>query len=208
MTRTRHRALRLAFASLLATALAAQLAIGLSRPGLTVVRFFSYFTVLSNTSAVVMLTLLAARPRRDESTRFAIFRGAVTVYMGVTGIVYAAILAPGAGDVGLTEPWVDWVLHVIGPVAVAVDWVVSRPPVTIPTAALPIWLVFPAAYLGYTLIRGPIVDWYPYPILDPHESDGYGEVVLWSVVVLVVIVALGALHCWWANRETTGARTT
>jgi len=31
-----------------------------------------------------------------------------------------------------------------------------------------IFLVYPVAYGAYSLIRGPIVDWYPYPFLDPQ----------------------------------------
>ena len=28
------------------------------------------------------------------------------------------------------------------------------------------WLVYPALYGAYTLIRGPVADWYPYPFID------------------------------------------
>ncbi|MGD2103279.1 MAG: Pr6Pr family membrane protein [Acidimicrobiia bacterium] len=207
MSPTTLRALRLALASLLVTALVAQLAIGLSRSDLTVVRFFSFFTVLSNTAAVVMLTLLALRPRRDESAGFAVFRGAVTVYMSVTGLVYALILYPTLADVAVPEPWIDWSIHVIGPLALALDWLFNAPKAGLGWSAIGWWLIFPAVYLVYSLVRGPIVDWYPYPFLDPDEQGGYGSVAMWSVVVLVVIVALSAFYRWWASREPTGTAT-
>lgn len=202
MSETTHRAVRLALASLLAVALAAQLLIGLSRSeGLTVVRFFSFFTVLSNGAAVVMLVMLAARPERDSSSGFALFRGAVTVYMSVTGLVYALILAPNLADVAVPEPWIDWAIHVIGPIAIAVDWILHPPPNRPPGNALWVWLVFPTLYLVYSLVRGPIVEWYPYPFLDPAESGGYGGVALWSGVVLVTVLAFGYLYHWWAIRQ-------
>lgn len=207
MSRTTHRALRLALASLIATALLAQLAISLSRSDLTLVRFFSFFTVLSNTSAVVMLTLLAARPGRDDTARFASFRGAVTLYMTVTFVVYAVVLAPNAVDVGLTEPWIDWTLHIVGPLAIVADWIASPPMTRLRTATVPIWLVFPAVYLVYTLIRGPIVDWYPYPILDPSEGNGYATVAMWSGVIVVVVVGFGLLYLWWSNRRVMETRS-
>lgn len=199
MSETTHRAVRLALASLLAVALVAQLAVGMSRSGLTVVNFFSFFTVLSNTSAVVLLVLLAARPDRDASTRFAVFRGAVTVYMSVTGLVYALLLAPIAADVGVAEPWIDWSIHVIGPIAILADWIFDPPPSRLARNSIWAWLVFPAVYLVYSLVRGPVADWYPYPFLDPQEG-GYGAVALWSVVVLVVILAFSYAYYWWANR--------
>ena len=205
MSETTHRALRLALASLLLVALVSQLLIGLSRSELTVARFFSYFTVLSNTLAVIVLVWLAARPGSDSTRWFAVFRGAVTVYMSVTGVVYAVLLAPNLTDVAVPEPWIDWTIHVIGPIAFAVDWFAYPPPTRIGMGALEIWLAFPVAYLGYSLIRGSIVDWYPYPFLDPDETDGYLGVALWSVVVLVVILGFGLVYRWWANRVAAKA---
>jgi len=201
MDTTTHRALRLALASLLAVALAAQYIIGSTDSDLSVVNFFSYFTVLSNTAAVAMLTMLAANPDRDGSLFFATFRGAVSLYMAVTGLVYLTILYPQLVDVGVPEPWIDLSIHVIGPTLVVADWIYDRPPPDLPTRTVGIWLVFPATYLAYSLIRGPIADWYPYPLLDPDASGGYGEVVTWSLIVLVVILGFSFLFYWWGNRR-------
>lgn len=206
MGETTHRALRLALASLLAVALAAQYIIGSIDSGLTVVNFFSYFTVASNTAAVVMLTLLAARPDRDSSLGFATFRGAVTVYMGVTGLVYILILNPQLADVGVPEPWIDLSIHVVGPILVVADWIYDHPPLDLPTRTLGIWLTFPAVYLVYSLIRGPLADWYPYPFLDP-ASGGYDAVAMWSLVVLAVILGFSYLFYWWCNRRQTRPAT-
>lgn len=200
MNETVHRSLRLSLASLIGTALAAQLIVGSTRGDLTVTNFYSFFAVPSNTTAAVMLTGLALRPDRNESPGFVVFRGAVTVYMSVTGLIYAIVLASAATDVGLTEPWIDWVLHVIGPVLILVDWLVDPPGVGLHRTVLGIWLTFPLAFISYTLIRGPIVDWYPYPILNP-DNGGYGSVSLWAGVVLIVILGLSWLYYSWANRE-------
>lgn len=208
MGETTHRAMRLALASLLAAALISQFVIGATDSGLTVVNFFSYFTVLSNAAAVVMLTLLAFRPERDRSTVFATFRGAVTVYMSVTGFVYATILYPQLVDVGVPEPWIDLSLHVIGPILVALDWILYPPPLRLSSRSPVLWLTFPAVYLGYSLIRGSMVDWYPYPFLDPNQSDiGYAAVGVWSIVVLVVIGGFNSLYYWWCNRRQPGLAT-
>jgi hypothetical protein len=89
---------------------------------------------------------------------------------------------------------------------VIADWIFEPPPVRIPGESLWIWLLFPAAYLGYSLIRGPLVDWYPYPFLDPAEG-GYQEVTMWSGVVLVVILVLGYACYRWANRRSVVSNT-
>ncbi len=58
--------------------------------------------------------------------------------------------------------------------------------------ALPSWLVPQSAYLIYSTIRGPIVDWYPYPFFNPDEVGGYGGVAAYAVG----IAALAALGTW------------
>jgi len=59
-------------------------------------------------------------------------------------------------------------------------------------------MVFPLAYLVYSLVRGPIVGWYPYPFLDPGKVGGYPGVALYAVGITLgfflfvwLIVALG-----------------
>lgn len=207
MSETMHRGLRLALASLLLVALLAQLVIGMSRSSLTVANFLSFFTVLSTGAAVVMLTLLAAEPDRGSSPTFAVYRGAVTLYITVTGLIYVALTAPVASEVGISEPWIDWSIHVVGPIAIFVDWILHPPPTRMSRHAILIWLVFPAAYLGYTLIRGAVLGWYPYPILDPSEA-GYVLVAVWSVVGLLTTVVLGFAYHWWSNRRLRVASAT
>jgi hypothetical protein len=115
-------------------------------------------------------------------------RGAAVLYMTTTGIVYALLLR----DVDVQTPaYANWVLHVIVPILVIVEWLLAPER----TTRAWIWLSFPLAYVAYTLLRGPIVDWYPYPFLDPRQN-GSGEVLLSSVFVAVVIAALAYAVSW------------
>jgi membrane protease YdiL (CAAX protease family) len=70
------------------------------------------------------------------------------------------------------------------------------------------WLAWPLVYLAYSLVRGAVVDWYPYPFLDPDESGGYAGVAGYALAILAAFTAVGlALH-WWATHERrAGART-
>lgn len=186
-------------ASLLAVALVARLAVEMSRSDVTVTGFLGSFTVLSNIVAVMTLSMSAARPALGDSSRFAHFRGAATVYMGVTGLLHASMLASGI-DPGGTEPWIDWTLRVIGPLAVMVDWLAHPPAARLRQAAASIWVLPAAVYLGYALVRGAVVDSYPYPFLDPGTSDGYGRVATWSAGGLIATLALSFALTWWATR--------
>ena len=45
------------------------------------------------------------------------------------------------------------------------------------------WIIYPLAYVAYTLARGAVTSWYPYPFLDVTQL-GYPR-VLWHIVVLL-----------------------
>ena len=70
----------------------------------------------------------------------------------------------------------------------------------------PILIDFPLAYFGYSLIRGAIVDWYPYPFMDVNRH-GYDGVALIAVLLAVAMAALTCLLAW-INRRLVlhGAR--
>ncbi len=66
--------------------------------------------------------------------------------------------------------------------------------------ALP-WLSFPVAYIAYTLIRGAIVDWYPYFFVNPHRAGGYLAVAASCLAIGVGMIGLIALIAWAGNRR-------
>lgn len=49
---------------------------------------------------------------------------------------------------------------------------------------IPPLLIFPVVYAAYSLLRGPIAKWYPYPFLDLDQNTG-GQVALNIVLLLV-----------------------
>ena len=169
---------------------------------LRTVNFFSFFTIQSNLLAVALLLGLEF----DGTTplgRFARWaRGAITLYMTMTGAIYAVLLAPVAADVSTQLDWVNTVVHVLAPIVVLGDWLIDRiEPAPTRRSAL-WWLAFPIAWLAYTVIRGLIVDWYPYPFIDPRDgvehAAGSWPVVIVTSLVLAVIVAVVAQALAWA----------
>lgn len=181
------RALRLLFAALTFAALSWIVAKGLTSSSFSLANYFSYFTVLSNVLTVLALAVGGVADPQGE--RWQLFRGGVTLYMVITGIIYAVLLA--GIDVGVADPWTNNVVHRIMPVVILIDWIVVPPRKKISEAQSLIWLVFPFVYGIYSLIRGPIVDWYPYPFLDPR-SQGYVALVI-GLLVLVAAFLLMAL---------------
>ncbi|TCJ89546.1 Pr6Pr family membrane protein [Nocardia alba] len=170
--------------------------------------FLSYFTIESNIAAV--LVLLVGGLAAPQSSRWQILRGAVTLYMLITMVVYAVLLANV--DVMLVDRWINDILHRILPLVLLFDWLfVAMARRLRPTPELiGLWLIFPVAYGVYSLIRGPIADWYPYPFIDPR-TQGYVSLTIGLAVLLVVFVvlavamaSLGDLPARWRERESAG----
>ena len=188
-------AIRFAFGAFTAVALGVQ-AYHSATQGWSLGSFFSYFTILSNCSMTVVLLVGGVLGMTGREGVPDLVRGAVTLYMAITGVVFAVALAHYEA-LG-TIPWVNDVVHRLMPVVILIDWLAVPPQRPVRWAQALWWLVFPLLYLPYTLIRGRIVGWYPYPFLDPR-GKGYGHVVVSSVVVTLAFLAIGALLVWAGN---------
>ena len=86
------------------------------------------------------------------------------------------------------------------PVVLVADWLIDPPRHRLSFRIGLAWLLYPLAYLVYTLIRGARVDWYPYPFLDVSRH-GYGGVLLNCAVMLVGFVAAAAAFVAVGNRR-------
>ncbi len=186
------RVLRAAFAALAVAAIVDTLSVSLDSPTFSPVNFFSYFTIEANLAGIVVLGIGALALPVGRS--FDAVRGAVTLYLVMTGIIYAALLS-NVG-VGLAAPWTNTVLHRVMPAVVLVDWLLLPPRRRISYRVGLSWLAFPLVYFAYSLIRGPSAHWYPYPFLDPDHHGGYGRVALYAVVLAVGIAVLALAVVW------------
>jgi FAR-17a/AIG1-like protein len=95
-------------------------------------------------------------------------------------------------DLGSLRPWVNFVLHIVMPCVVVVDWLAAPPRKKLDSHILLRLLIFPVVYLAYVLIRGSQVGWYPYPFLDPARPGGYPSVIGYAagIAATFVLVAL------------------
>jgi hypothetical protein len=175
------RVYRLAFAALPLVAIGATLVDLATRGTLDIVNVFSYFTIQSNLIGVAAF-LLTATIGRDRPFRVDMVRGAALTYLIVTFVVFALLLSDA--DVNTPLAWVDFILHKVFPVAVMIDWILDPPLRRIPLRLAMVWLAYPLVWVGYALIRGALVGWYPYPFLDP-ANGGYASVAAYVVAILI-----------------------
>lgn len=162
----------------------------------SVIRYFSYFTILTNIMVVLCFTLLLFNFGKNEERFFLKPKvlAAVTVYISVVGIVYNLILRFTWQPKGL-QLIVDELLHAFIPVLFVVYWLIFAPKSTLKWTDAFAWLIYPLVYLIFILVRGDVSGFYPYPFMDVGVL-GYNKVALNSFYLLIVFLVLSLIMVW------------
>jgi hypothetical protein len=152
---------------------------------------FVFFTIQSNLIVGATSLLLALDPERS-STAFNTFRLIGVVAIAITGIVFHAVIASTLD----LESWplvADRLLHLVVPVMGVLGWLMFGPRGLTSRRVMWLSLLYPVLWLAFTLIRGSIIDWYPYHFIDVVHL-GYARTLVncvW-VALLTLSVAAGA----------------
>ncbi|MGN6325499.1 Pr6Pr family membrane protein [Pseudolysinimonas sp.] len=177
--------------ALLATVVA-QIADELAHAAFLPSRYFAYFTI--QTALIDVVVLLVGgwwAVRRPRDTRLLTTVAMCTVvYAVVTTVVYNALLR-GIVAPGYESPdWMNEMLHVVIPILLIVDWIVAPGRERLRGRAV-WWIVaYPLAWIAFTMIRGGIDRWYPYPFLEPAGPNGVPGVVAYIVGLAAAMIAL------------------
>lgn len=154
----------------------------------TTVRFFSYFTILTNTLVAICFTVLY-RGTKSNLYQF-ISRGdvltAVCVYIFIVGLVYQVILRATWSPGGL-QFIVDELLHSVIPLYFVVYWIVFVPKERLQWKSMLSWLLYPSLYLAFIMIGGAVSGFYPYPFIDVTQL-GYLDVMANSALLLALFL--------------------
>jgi hypothetical protein len=157
-----------------------------------VIRFFSYFTIQSNL-LVLAAVLPLVRDAGHDGRGWRVVRLASLLGITVTGLVYAVVLAPIYDPQGL-HAWTNTGEHYISPVLTVFGWLLLGPRPRITGAVVGWALLWPVAWIGYTLAHGAVSGWYPYDFLD---VSALGYALALRNLAFVVLLALGFLLVFW-----------
>lgn len=156
----------------------------------TLIRFFSYFTILSNLLVAITVTTLALAKDRD-SRLWRVLRINAIVGITLTALVHWFFLRPLL-DLHGSDYLADKLLHIVVPVLAVVGWLVFGPRKRVQPSDLLPSAIYPAVYMAWTLIHGAATNWYPYPFTDVGEH-GYLIVLLNACGVIALLAVLSAL---------------
>ena len=160
--------------------------------GFATIRFFSYFTVLSNVLVAFATggALLGSDARVARFFRRPAVKGGIALYIGVTGTIYFLILRHLWQPQG-AQWWADTGLHYATPALYLAWWLLGVRHGGLRWSAILRWLAFPLAYLLWTFLRGAWMHEYPYPFIDVGQL-GWVAVLRNAAGVLAAFLGLGA----------------
>lgn len=159
----------------------------------TTIRFFSFFTILTNLIVAVFFILYTLK-HKNEQPSIINKPGtltAVTVYITIVGLVYQILLRHIWEPKGI-QRIVDELLHTILPILVILFWYCYENKAMISYKLIPRWLVYPMFYLLFIVARGSISGFYPYPFVDV-ENLGLLKVLLNSAGLVCLFIGIATL---------------
>ena len=157
------------------------------------VSYFSYFTIITNTLAAIVLTYAAdTRPSRCRAFFLQPWvASGIAVSIIVVGAAYSLLLRQLWQPEGLQ--WLaNEVLHDVMPVLYALYWWFYVPKGVLRWSHVGLWILYPLVYFAYILLRGHLLGVYPYPFVDV-EKLGYAQTFINASGILAGFVAVALL---------------
>jgi hypothetical protein len=157
-----------------------------------IIRYFSYFTILTNMLVAISFTSLLLPNSRWHSffLRNTVLT-AVTLYILIVGLVYNLVLRSQWNPQGL-QLVADNGLHTITPLLTLCYWFAYVSAKNIKWHQTAPWLIYPFAYLIYALIRGSFSHFYPYFFINV-DNLGYSKALLNAVFVTAAFLVVALL---------------
>jgi H+/gluconate symporter-like permease len=148
----------------------------------------TYFTIWSNITVAVVLTVLLARPhlftRQDRvGGVWRALRLDTVLMITIVGALYWLLLAEG-GKTGW-DLVSNHFVHTITPIVTVLVWIIAGPRGLFTRRTIAPALVLPLVWAAYAILRGTVVGAYPYPFLDV-STKGLVSVLTFLVMVVVI----------------------
>jgi hypothetical protein len=159
----------------------------------SLINFLSYFTITTNLLIAFSLTVSVLFPKTKAGLFFSdvTVETGITLYILIVGLVYNVILR----GLLVVEGWqvvVDNILHVLNPILYILYWMFFSDRIKINWKIGIYWTFYPFVYLFYSLVRGNIVNWYPYPFLNVQKL-GYEKVFINVIAMIVLFFVIGII---------------
>lgn len=160
----------------------------------TIIRFFSFFTILTN---ILIALYFTSKNFGLKKGLFSIFfnKGTITAlatFILILGLIYQVVLRSIWEPTGL-QMLVDELLHTVIPLYFLVYWFLYSEPLDYKFKPLLYWMLYPLIYFIGILIRGHLSKFYPYPFVDVTEIGYVGVAKTFIGIFGFIILLIGIL---------------
>jgi hypothetical protein len=161
------------------------------------VNFFSFFTVLTNTLVVVVLSYAVVH-RDSAAKRFFLapkVSSAIAVSIVLVSLAYNLLLRHLWQPEGF-QFIADELLHDVMPLLFVVYWWRCVPKGVLRFKHIGLWVLYPLVYFAYVLLRGDLLGQYQYPFIDvgtlgyPQVFMNAGGILTGFVLIALAVVGL------------------
>jgi hypothetical protein len=155
--------------------------------------YFGYFTIFTNilvaSCATALLRTVAGSSRGFFGHPQVLGCAAASIVL--VALVYHFMLSHLYDPEGLA--WFsDLLLHYVVPTAFVLYWILALPRARLPWWSPLAWSLYPLAFLVYTLLRGALLDAYPYPFIDV-AAIGYAQALANALGLFLLYAGIGAV---------------
>ncbi|MCU0752328.1 MAG: Pr6Pr family membrane protein [Akkermansiaceae bacterium] len=160
------------------------------------IAFTGYFTIFTTLFIALVCTLPSdgVQPRCIAWLGRPSVKGCAVTATLLVAIAYHFLLREIWAPHG--AQWIaDIILHYVVPAGALAYWVIARHPVPLPWTHPPRWCSYPFIYLGYAMVRGEIIQSYPYPFIDV-KVIGYPQAILNAFTLIFGYLLLGFFVLW------------
>ncbi|WP_316738025.1 Pr6Pr family membrane protein [Pedobacter aquatilis] len=159
----------------------------------TMAIFLSYFTVLTNILCAICLTSILLFNKSILGKFFSkpSTITAITIYILVVGIIYNVSLR-GLVELHGLHATANELLHVINPLLFLGFWLLFVDKSELRYKQAFVWLIYPLCYVLMTIIRGAMIQEYPYPFINV-VTLGYPKAILNTLIILVIFWMLSLI---------------
>ncbi|MCF6228444.1 MAG: Pr6Pr family membrane protein, partial [Planctomycetes bacterium] len=156
-----------------------------------IIKLLGYFTILTNIIVAVTASVIGLWPSSKLGQLFsrpAVF-GGIVVSIVIVGGIYHLFLASQYSPKGIGL-LVNTIEHTVVPIGAVLYWFIYTPEKRLPLWAPLVWCIYPVTYGIYVIIRGSIINKYPYYFIDLSELS-VSEVAINSLGVFVTFIVCG-----------------
>ena len=169
--------------------------------GMTVVQLLSFFTIQSN--IIVAVYCFASMRKQKFILNSSGFFGLALLNITITGVIFFLLLRNIYQPEGISY-LTNIMLHYITPILMLLVFVVIRDRRPFEYKYVVYWMLYAAAYLGYSMARGAVIGTYPYPFIDLTKLS-FGQVAVNSVSIAAAFGVIALLFVV-IDRRVSGSR--